>query len=364
MSRVQIPILTTLERIPGGLMLVPLVLGSIIGTFFPGFLDIGNFTTALLRDGALPLIALLILATGAQVTFTESGAVLGHAGTVLLGKTIIPGLGVVAIGQFVGLDGIAGLSLVAILAAFENQNGGLWLALTGQYGDERDRGAYVAAALNDGPFFTLILLGLSGLGDIPLTAIVAAIIPFVIGLVWGNFDERFREVMKPVPAITIPFFAFALGAGIDLIDVAEGGLGGIGLGLLVTPITGSLVYLGYRFILRKGIRSGVGFAAGTTAGNAVATPAVVAQADPAFEQYVSIATAQIGASVLVTALFAPFLTHLALRKHLAEVTAADDAAVKETTTEEERDRQTDFPEGSSDSGSQSPRGPRDSDASS
>ncbi|MGE8677448.1 MAG: 2-keto-3-deoxygluconate permease, partial [Achromobacter marplatensis] len=45
-------------------MLVPLILGSLIGTFAPDALAIGGFTTALFKNSAMPLIALLIYATG------------------------------------------------------------------------------------------------------------------------------------------------------------------------------------------------------------------------------------------------------------------------------------------------------------
>lgn len=312
--RARVPILNSLERVPGGMMLIPLVLGSIVGTFASGFLELGSFTTALFKDSALPLIALLILATGAQVRLRQSGMVLGKTGTILLCKTIIPGaILVFVLAPFIGLNGFLGISLVALVAAFGDANGGLWLALAGQYGDKNDRGAYISAALNDGPFFTLLFLGLSGLGDIPISYIVSAVLPFVIGLVWGNLDERFAELMKPVPSITIPFFAFALGAGIDLTKVAAGGLQGIVLGLLVAPITGGLVYLGYRLLLRE--RTGIGFASGTTAGNTLATPLVVAQADPTFQQFVGSATAQIGAAVLVTAMLAPLITHFMMRLH-------------------------------------------------
>jgi len=44
-------------------MLIPLLLGSIVRTFAPRFLELGSFTSALFRDSALPLIALLVLAT-------------------------------------------------------------------------------------------------------------------------------------------------------------------------------------------------------------------------------------------------------------------------------------------------------------
>ncbi|MEW6047205.1 MAG: 2-keto-3-deoxygluconate permease [Bacillota bacterium] len=308
----RVPIVATLQRVPGGMMLIPLLIGSIVRTFWPGFLDMGSFTTALFKNGALPLIALLILATGAQINVRQSGVVLARTGVLLLAKTIVPALLVIAYGYTFGKPGVLGLSLLAAMIAFINSNGGLWIALASQYGDEEDKGAYIASALNDGPFFTLLFLGLSGLGAIPWIYIVAAIIPFVIGFVLGNLDHRFAEMMKPTAAITIPFFAFALGAGIDMRSLALGGATGVILGVLVSVVTGMLGYVAYRYIL--GAPSAVGFAIGTTAGNSVATPAIVAEADPSFSAFVPVATAQVAAAVLITAILTPILTHYLQRR--------------------------------------------------
>jgi len=310
----RLPLFATMMRIPGGLMLIPLILGSIIGTLAPDALAIGSFTTALFKNSALPLIALLIFATGTQVSLRSGGPILATAGTILFTKTIIPASLIILLGHFVGIDGIWGVSILAMLAAFDNSNGGLWLAYTGQYGDSRDRGAYVASAVNDGPFFSLLFLGASGMADIPLIALVAALIPFLLGVAVGNLDVEWRNVLKPVPNIVIPFFAFALGTGINLTAVINGGLTGLVLGLIISPITGGLVYLGYRYILRRGGKSGIGFAAGTTAGNAIATPAVVAAADPSFQQYVGTATAQVAACVLISSILAPILASYFLKR--------------------------------------------------
>ena len=181
---------TAMNKIPGGLMIVPLVLGSIIGTFGQPFLKLGSFTTALFQGSAMPLIALLIFATGMQVTLRTSGPVLATTGVVLLGKSVIPATLVILLGKVVGIDGVLGISVLAMLVAIDNSNGGLWLAFTGRYGDKRDRGAYIASALNDGPFFTMLFLGASGLAQIPFTALLAAVIPFALGMLIGNIDSK------------------------------------------------------------------------------------------------------------------------------------------------------------------------------
>jgi 2-keto-3-deoxygluconate permease len=303
-----------MDRIPGGTMVIPLVLGALVGTAAPGFLAMGSFTTALFAT-PMPLMALVIFATGMQITPRSIGPVAGTTGAILLGKTIVPGLLVVALGFAVGLDGILGISILAMLATFDNSNGGIWLAFTGKYGTRTDRGAYVASAVNDGPFFTMLFLGAAGLGSIPLDAFAAAIIPLVLGIVVGNIDHRWTEILRPVPTIVIPFFAFGLGTGIDISAILTGGVTGIVLGLLVTPFTGGTTYLAYRLLLRRGKRSGIGFVAGTTAGNSIVTPAIIAAADPRFAQYVDVATVQVATAVLISAITAPLVAAWFLRRN-------------------------------------------------
>lgn len=313
-SQSIIPLYDGMNKIPGGAMVIPLVLGSIIGTFFPNFLGLGSFTTALFKSSAGPLIALLIFSTGMQITLRSSGPVLAHTGVVLLFKTIIPAALVTLLGLILGNDGILGISLLAMLTVVANSNGGIWLAFTGKYGDYRDRGAYIASAVNDGPFFVLLFLGASGLADIPFSLMLAAVLPLLIGMVIGNLDPKWTNLMKPTGAIVIPFFAFALGTGINLHAIVTGGATGIILGVLSSVLTGFLVFFGYKAILRRGNLSGIGFAAGTTAGNAIITPEIVAQADPSFAPYVQTATAQIAAAVLVSAIIAPLLAAWVLKR--------------------------------------------------
>jgi 2-keto-3-deoxygluconate permease len=313
-KRLRSPIYGMLDKIPGGLMVVPLILGAVVGTLAPGFLEMGSFTTALFAT-PMPMMALVIFATGMQITPRSIGPVAGTTGTILLAKSLLPGLIVVALGSVVGIEGILGVSILAMLATFDNSNGGVWIAFTGKFGTKTDRGAYVASAINDGPFFTMLFIGAAGLGSIPLEAFAAAIIPLILGIIVGNIDHRWTEVMRPVPNIVIPFFAFGLGTGIDLSAVLTGGLSGIVLGLVVTPFTGGLTYLAYRFILRRGPRSGIGFVAGTTAGNSLATPAIVAAADPRFEPFVGVATVQIATAVLISSITAPLIAAWVLRRN-------------------------------------------------
>lgn len=95
----------------------------------------------------------------------------------------------------------------------------------------------------------------------------------------------------------------------DLKSIVGAGLPGIVLGVVCTLLTG----LGGYFIsavYNKGKRTAVSAAIGTTAGNAVGTPAVLALADSNLLPYVEVSTAQIAAAIIVTAILCPLLVSI------------------------------------------------------
>lgn len=89
-------------------------------------------------------------------------------------------------------------------------------------GDEADCGCFPLLALNDGPFFTLVALGVSGLANIPIQSLVAAIIPIALGMLLGNLDEGLKNLFAPMGSAIIPLIGFALGTGINLANVVKG----------------------------------------------------------------------------------------------------------------------------------------------
>lgn len=294
-----------IEKVPGGMMVIPLLLGAIINTLFPNALGIGGFTTALFKNGALTLIGAFLFCMGAQMRFNSAPKAL-KKGIVLTAWKYAIGVAIgLAVAKFLPSGLLWGLSPLAIIAAMTNSNGGLYVALTGQYGDETDIGAVSVLSLNDGPFFTMVALGASGLASIPLMAFVAVLVPIVIGMIVGNLDEEMRAFLAKGQQLLIPFFAFPLGAGMNLKDVFKAGLPGILLGLLTVVFTG---IIGYWVMRATGEKNAIaGAAEGSTAGNAVATPAAIAAVDTTFKGIMATATAQVAASTIITAILTPIV---------------------------------------------------------
>ncbi|HOE89138.1 MAG: 2-keto-3-deoxygluconate permease [Spirochaetes bacterium ADurb.Bin315] len=306
----KVPILDTINKIPGGLMVVPLVLGVLTNTFFPGVLNIGSFTTAFFKNGALTLIALLFLCSGAQINLKTAGVAV-YKGVVLNTSKVLFGvfLGVIFAKVAGPQAAFLGVTPLAMISAMSNSNGGLYTALASKYGDESDVGAIAIISSNDGPFFEMMFMGIAGVANIPIVALIAVIVPIIVGMILGNLDEKFREFLKPGMFIAIFTFSFPLGAGLSLQTLGQAGLPGILLGLLTLLITGVPSYFVYRLLIPKRMRvtSAVGAGVGTTAGNALATPAAIALVDPAWAPYVDKATIQVAASIVVTAILVPFL---------------------------------------------------------
>jgi 2-keto-3-deoxygluconate permease len=299
-------IMKFMKKIPAGMMIVPLLLGCLINTFFPDALKIGGVTTALFsKAGSSTALGMLLFCMGTKLQLKEMPSVIKRGGILLLSKFVIAAALGITVGKIFGPQGFWGLSILAIIIAVSNSNGSIYFALMTEYGDEKDCACMPILAINDGPFLTLIALGASGLANIPIKALLAAIIPIVVGMILGNIDKSFKDFFGAASGILIPFNGFSLGAGISLIDVIKGGPTGILLAFLTVFIGGGFIVLCDKFITRR--PGYAGWAAATTAGSAVAVPAMVGSAVPALQPFVSTATVQVAASTVLSAIMVPFI---------------------------------------------------------
>jgi 2-keto-3-deoxygluconate permease len=301
----------TIEKVPGGMMIIPLILGALINSFYPQILEIGGFTTAMAK-GANSILGVFLFCMGAGMEFKTAPKAI-KIGIVQTATKFFVGVGIgLLITRFFGDNGFLGLSSLAVIAAITNTNGGLYTALTAEFGNKAEVGAITIISINDGPFLTMIALGTAGLATIPYMTLLGVILPIILGMIIGNLDPDMRKFFSNAGSAMIPFFAFSLGCGINMEMIYKAGLSGIVLGLMTVIIGGIFNIAADKLIGGTGV---AGAANSSTAGNAVGTPAAVAMVDPSLSVAAAIATPQIAASTITTALLVPILTTIIAKQN-------------------------------------------------
>ncbi len=175
-------------KVPGGLMVVPLFLGMLLNTFAPNALKIGGFTQALTNVGYPTILAMYLFTAGTKMTLRAAPRMLKRGFGILfakVGMAVILALGIAHLfhGNFLGL------TTLALLAAMNDTNGGMFLALTSTFGTKEDAGTYVVQSVETSPFVTMLVLVGAGLAVIPWMTMVSVIAPIFAGALLGNLDE-------------------------------------------------------------------------------------------------------------------------------------------------------------------------------
>lgn len=321
------------ESVPGGLMLVPLILGALCKTFAPDAGKyFGSFTNGLIT-GTVPILAVWFFCMGATIDLRATGVVLRKSGTLLVTKLIVAWIATLIATQLLPDEGIttgllAGLSVLAITSSMDMTNGGLYAAVMQQYGTKEEASAFVLMSIESGPLVSMLILGAAGVAVFEPRLFVGAVLPFLIGFALGNLDSELREFFGRCVHPLIPFFGFALGSGIDLNVIVKSGPAGLLLGLAVIVITGIPLILADKFI--GGGNGTAGVAASSTAGAAIANPTIIGEMIPKFKPVVPAATALVATACLVTAILVPILTAMwARRASRVEATARPNAVTIE-----------------------------------
>ena len=79
----------SIEKIPGGMMLVPLFLGALCHTFSPGAGKyFGSFTNGMIT-GTVPILAVWFFCMGASIKLSATGTVLRKSGTLVVTKIAV-----------------------------------------------------------------------------------------------------------------------------------------------------------------------------------------------------------------------------------------------------------------------------------
>ena len=95
-------------RLPGGIMIYPMIVGLLINTFCPKVLEIGGFFTAATRGGANAVVAAILLFVGAGISFKATPGAVG-----ILFLTAGPTVAMIIL----GVSGLASIPLGTVIGS-------------------------------------------------------------------------------------------------------------------------------------------------------------------------------------------------------------------------------------------------------
>lgn len=291
------------KRFPGDTIVVPMLIGVVLNSFVPQVLQIGGFFTGIV-NGTSALVGVFLLFLGATIDVRSTPKAI-KIGAVVIGTkvalSVLLGLGV----AFLCNDNFLGLSSLAVISAVSVANNALYSGIVAQYDDDAVKGAVAITSLSVGPAVTMIALSSAGLASISVWSIVGSILPLIIGIALGNLSAWFKKTLSAGVTPSIIVVGFALGCGMSIQQLFQGGLSGILLGLVTVFVVGGITVLADKLTGGSGI---AGAAISSTAASGVSNPGALAAVDPAYAAVAPIATAQVAASVLITSFLTPMLT--------------------------------------------------------
>lgn len=309
----KIGIMKFLQKVPSGLLIVPLLITALINTFCPGVLMIGGPTTGLFKGGMLCISGILLFASGATLKASQVPTLLKTGGVYAILKLIIAfGAGFLWIHLF-GMDGAMGISTVALVSAMYCSNPGVLSSCAAEYGNNAEKSLFPLSSLFCMQAIPIAVLEISSGASFDPMGLVNILAPFIAGFIVGNLDPAIAGFLAPTGAIMIPFMGFVFGSSINLITAAKAGLSGIILAaifIVVHVIVMALV--GDKIILRKPGWCGMAFSG--ISGVACSVPALMAANHAEYAPYVETATAQVALALLITCIVIPIITKKFVQK--------------------------------------------------
>lgn len=298
-----------MKRFPGDTIVVPMLIGVVLNSFVPQVLQIGGFFTGMVT-GTSALVGVFLLFMGATIDIKSTPKAI-KIGAVIIGTKVA--MSVILAWVWPSSSAITSwvFPRLAIISAVSVANNALYSGIVSQYDDDAVKGAVAITSLSVGPTVTMIALSSAGLASISIWSIIGSILPLILGIILGNVSPWFKQTLSAGVTPSIIVVGFALGCGMSIQQLFQGGLSGILLGLITVFVVGGVTILMDKITGGNGV---AGAAISSTAASGVSNPGALAAVDPSYAAVAPIATAQVAASVIITSFLTPMLANFVAKR--------------------------------------------------
>lgn len=104
-ARKDLDILNKMKNLPGGLVIIPLVIAVVLATFVPQVFQIGGYVTALFYEGNACMMGFFLIVCGSMIDIKQVGMPL-YKGVIMTGTKFLLGVIVgLVVGKICGPEG-------------------------------------------------------------------------------------------------------------------------------------------------------------------------------------------------------------------------------------------------------------------
>ena len=172
----------------------------------------------------MAFIGALLFTAGSQAKYSDLRLICSRGGVLVVVRLLVAYIGSWLTIKFFGLDGFCGVSAMAITILLANCNPGVYMGLMQSYGDNVDKAAMGIINLIAVPATPLVILGIADGTGFDYMSAVSTLVPFTLGLVLANADEKIRKMFSTATPVVLMFVGACLGASINMKAIANVGV--------------------------------------------------------------------------------------------------------------------------------------------
>lgn len=307
-----------MKKIPGGLLLIPMLISAVFATFWPNLFYIGGLSEALFtKKGINYIVALITFCSATTLDFKSLAKVLKKQGLMLIVKIILTLGFSLLFYKFFGETGIYGISLLSFVCILASLNPSLYLALTKDYATKIDESAFALTGLLCLPVFPIIVYSVAQSQAIDFMPIISTLIPLALGILVANFDKEFAGIFKGSTTMLTPFMGWSFGTGINLIESFKSGIQGMALVVIFYVLIALPIFLFEIKILKGNGVSALGMS--SVAGLTVSVPLILSTNSDYLSSIAGQVASQIALAVVITSVITPILVKVLAKKKGLEI---------------------------------------------
>lgn len=295
-----------MKSIPGGTLLIPMLLAALLNTFCPDVFKIGGITEALFSGNSLNFIlGAAVFISGCSLNLQTLPKVMKRYGSLLLFRTFLVICFSLLFNAIFGLPGVLGISSIAFICTLTSINPTLFLALVSDCGDEVDKSAFAFVSLFATPILPIFIYSLTSPASLDFRPLISTLIPLVVGIILGNLDKELGEFLASGMPFMIICLGWSVGTGINLLEAWQAGFSGIIMTILYYVLSFVPLFFFEKIALQ---RNGISATAlSTMAGLSAAVPLILAKINAGLSVYAPNAAAIVTLGLVLSSLISPFL---------------------------------------------------------